>query len=166
MWYWPVLDHDWTWFCLMSYFYTKNVAFCCHPKFNSLAPKPGNFVPKAVEVMSVIDKFSVGFFLIEYTVSAWICYCMFIFTRYFNSHMFDVSLHTKACARVKSFKVVTTISIIYVKSSQGKFNKNLRRVGILEMTTIPWNGLTLNSERAASWARASQPERAHLQMFH
>ena len=80
----------------MSYFYTKNVAICCHPKLNSLAPKPGNFVPKAVEVMSVIDKFSVGFFLIEYTVSAWICYCMYTFTRYFNSQMLDVSLHTKA----------------------------------------------------------------------
>ena len=40
-------------------------------RLSSMAPKPGNFDPKAVEVMSVIDNFSVVFFLIEYTVSAW-----------------------------------------------------------------------------------------------
>ena len=39
-------------------------------RLSSMAPKPGNFDPKAVEVMSVIDNFSVVFFLIEYTVSA------------------------------------------------------------------------------------------------
>ena len=37
----------------------------------------------------------------------------------------NVSLNTKACARVKSFKVVTTISIIFVNSSRGKFKKQL-----------------------------------------
>ena len=34
-----------------------------------MVPKPGNYVPKAVEVMSIIDNFSVVFFLVEYTVS-------------------------------------------------------------------------------------------------
>lgn len=57
--------------CLVKLFRRKAKPFSVTKRLIcSMAPKPGNYVPKTVEVMSIIDNFSVGFFLIEYTVSA------------------------------------------------------------------------------------------------
>ena len=56
----------------------------------------------------------------------------------------NLALNTKACARVKSFKVVTTISIIFANSSHRRYKSFLEFPQLRISFSMYWHNLRVN----------------------